>query len=403
MATPPHARGRGVPAALAALAALAAAVGCSGRSWVNPPVEVLDRTWVNIPPTPDTYPDPDATLVARLSATAGPPPVVPGRPLNVLVLSGGGKYGAYAAGLLCGWTAHGDRPEFDVATGISSGALTATLAFLGPKYDARMAATYYNLTPADLFRPRVVRGLLSGNALATAEPLRQLIARNLDAEAMADLRQAHCAGRRLFVATGNLTSLRPTIWDLGALATSGRPDADDLVRKVLLAACSIPAYVEPVELDVEVNGVRYRELHGDAGNVIQGFVRTANGLPAGSNLYLVTAGKVYRDPLDERPRLAGMLGATVSNSLYALYRENVFKLFALCAVTGARFHLATLPADVPVRAGSLTFDTAELRLLFNIGYQSAVNGIAWRATPPGTQPGETLTPRAGLEFVAPAP
>jgi predicted acylesterase/phospholipase RssA len=373
---------------------------------VNPPCELLDRTWENRQPTPDSYPAPETTTAAGLHAAFSggpPPPDVPGRPLNVLVLSGGGKYGSYTAGVLCGWTAGGTRPSFDVVTGISSGALTAVEAFLGPAYDDRMAAVYNTLRPSDLFRPRLLRGVLFGNGFATSQPLEQLIARELDDAAMAELRRAHCEGRRLFVATANVVSLRPAIWDLGAIATSGRPDADAVVRKILLAACSIPGYAPPVEFDVEVNGVRYRELHGDGGSIIQAFVRTANGLPPGSNVYVLTAGKIYRDPQTERPRPFKLLGATVSNSLYALYRDDVMTIYTLSEVTRSRFHLVAMPQDLAVRPGSMTFDTDELRQMFRVGYQTGVTGIPWRSTPPGSQPGETITPRTGLEFVVPCP
>ena len=62
--------------------------------------------------------------------TSGRRPVV-----NFLALSGGGCDGAFGAGVLAGWTASGKRPEFDLVTGVSTGALTAPFAFLGPKYD----------------------------------------------------------------------------------------------------------------------------------------------------------------------------------------------------------------------------------------------------------------------------
>ena len=55
--------------------------------------------------------------------------------INFLALSGGGSDGAFGAGLLGGWTASGTRPEFDLVTGVSTGALTAPFAFLGPRYD----------------------------------------------------------------------------------------------------------------------------------------------------------------------------------------------------------------------------------------------------------------------------
>jgi hypothetical protein len=63
-------------------------------------------------------------------------------PFNALSISGGGENGAFGAGLLCGWSAHGSRPVFHLVTGVSTGALTAPFAFLGPPYDAQLRAVY---------------------------------------------------------------------------------------------------------------------------------------------------------------------------------------------------------------------------------------------------------------------
>jgi hypothetical protein len=338
--------------------------------------------------------------LASVFGNAKMPAPAPGRALNVLAISGGGKYGAYTAGVLEGWTASGTRPEFDVCTGISSGALTAAMAFLGPRYDYRLAAEFETMRQKDIVRFQPVRGLLFHTGLGSSKPLAAMIERNMDDAAFADLCAAHRCGRRLFIATVNVTTQRAVIWDVGAVATSGRPDARDLVLKLLLAACTIPGFMPPVELDIVLNGVHYKELHVDAGNVIQTFIRTANGLPPTSNVYVLNSGKIYRDPMDEEPRLLQLLGATVSNTMYALFREDTVKLYALCAVTGANFHLIAIPADVKVRPGSMTFNHEELQLLFRVGRQQAVNGIPWRRTPPASQPGETLVPRSGLEFVA---
>ena len=50
---------------------------------------------------------------------------------NYLAISGGGDKGAFGAGSLLGWTARGDRPEFKLVTGVSTGALIAPFAFFG--------------------------------------------------------------------------------------------------------------------------------------------------------------------------------------------------------------------------------------------------------------------------------
>ena len=114
MATSPGRERRSPAFVLALIAvALATVAGCRTVPWVNPPPEQVDQTWRNARPTPDAYPDTDSATIAGLDAAfrhGQAPPVAPGRPLEVLVLSGGGKYGAFTAGVLVGWTANGTRP-----------------------------------------------------------------------------------------------------------------------------------------------------------------------------------------------------------------------------------------------------------------------------------------------------
>ena len=79
-------------------------------------------------------------------------------------VSGGGANGAFAAGLLKGWSERGDRPEFDIVTGISTGALIGPLAFLGPKYDDELKEAYTTLKDENVFKKRrflrIIRSLL---------------------------------------------------------------------------------------------------------------------------------------------------------------------------------------------------------------------------------------------------
>jgi hypothetical protein len=284
-------------------------------------------------------------------------------------------------------------------TGVSGGALLAVYAFLGPDYDGRAADQFLNITRRDLFRIRPVSGMLWRGGLASTEPFAELIGREVNDAVVAEIAQAHCAGRRLFVVTGNRTTMRAAVWDVGAVAASGRPDAADLVRKVLLASSSHPGFAPPVEFDVTVNGVRYHELHGDAGNLSEAFVRTANGLPPGSNVYLLCCGKLYRDPQAERPRPFPTIAQAASNTLYSLFRADAWFVYALCAVSRSRYHLIATPPEVRVTAGSLSFDREDHQRLFDAGYQQAVTGTGWRGTPPGSQPDETIVPRTGLDYV----
>ena len=78
-----------------------------------------------------------------------------GRPVvNYLALSSGGDDGAFAAGVLVGWTRSGRRPRFEIVTGVSAGALIAPFAFLGPAYDKDLEAMWTGYASGDLITPQ---------------------------------------------------------------------------------------------------------------------------------------------------------------------------------------------------------------------------------------------------------
>ncbi|MCE9563172.1 MAG: patatin-like phospholipase family protein [Planctomycetes bacterium] len=384
-----------VPIALA----LAVVIGCKAKP-IHGPEHLVGKVWMNADGSPPSR-DGDSEAVAGLSAVlAGqPPPVNPGKPLNMLIMSGGGKYGAFTAGVLAGWTASGDRPTFDVATGVSSGAATACLAFLGPKYDDRLRANFTNLKRSDLYKLEPFKAITEKTGFFSSAPREQRIGREITPEFMCDMQAAYAAGRRVYVGTVEVLTNRPTIWDITAIASSGRPDAPTLIRKILVAACSPTGAVRPIEICVEVNGVKYREMHTDAGNMLQGFVRTPAGIPPGSTAWVLSAGKFYRDPMRNGVKVINLVAGGVSNSLYALFRSDLVKLYALCAVSRAEFRLLALPNDFKGAASSFAFDPAELEKLYWIGYQLTAGKAEWRHAPPDTLPGEASPPRTGLEFI----
>jgi hypothetical protein len=346
-------------------------------------------------------------LASALISSSGPV----ASPKNILALSGGGQYAAYNAGLLVGWTDSGTRPQFDVVTGISSGALVAGYALLGERYDSNLTRIFTTLRDKDLFVYRPVVEVLSRGALASPQRLEEMLAREINECFLFDLREAHKEGRRLYVGTMNVVTRRLTVWDVGAIACSGRPDAGDLVRKVALAAGSIPGVLPAVKFDLEVNGQRYVEEHVDAGAACQTFIRLgpggerpadgATGWLKGSNLYAMAAGKLYA------PRLEGKLGflkrvtSTVSAALYALYRAEALNLYAFCGVSGMKFHMIAIPEDADIPPNSMTFDPVAMRKLYSLGYCQAKGGIPWRFTPPGVEWGEEEQP-LGAEVLVPS-
>jgi hypothetical protein len=384
------------------LALLSGSFGCASSSrkkTAPPPPVVVNKPAQLAQPIADT-------LTAGAIKTNGP--VSP--PQNILVISGGGQYAAYNAGAIVGWTEIGNRPKFDVVTGISSGAIVAMYAFLGERYDSNLTRFFTTTRQKDLFVYRPALELIRNGSLASNKRLADILEKEINECFLLDLREAHKEGRRLYVGSMSVRTKRLTIWDLGAVACSERPDADRLVRKILLAAIAYPGLLPAVEFDEEVDGVKYTEQHVDGGAVSQAFLRvgpqgerpspTATGWLQGSNLYAMAAGKLYAPEITGEPGILKRVGGSVSAALYALYRAEVTMMYSFCGVSGMTFHLNAIPEDAQVPPNSMKFDTEAMRRLFSIGRNAAKNGIPWRFTPPGTEPGEEAHP-VGVERLAP--
>jgi hypothetical protein len=328
-------------------------------------------------------------------------PSVACRPLQMLAMSGGVNGAPFTAGVLVGWTRSGTRPTFDQVTGISSGSLIGAYAFLGPKYDAQMQHLIVSMTTGDLIKFRPLCCMLWDGSFGSAKPAERLIRRAFDDCFIDDLRAAYAEGRRLYVGTMNLETKRLTIWDLGAIASSGRPDANDLVRKVLLAAVSWPGAVPPVAFDIEVDGHCYREEHCDAGSVAMVLppIGSLPRCPAGSDLYVLESRKLYSEPEKVPKRACHRLKPSVTAIFEALTRADICRAYSHCLFSGMRFHLLALPQNYHGEPPGLTnLYPKEAPQLFEMGYHIGAAGPCWRLTPPGAEEGERPIPRDGREI-----
>ena len=140
---------------------------------------------------------------------------------TVLALSGGGAYAAFGAGLLNGWSTRGTRPQFTIVTGASSGALIAPFAFLGADQDEALRSIFTSGEMENLLQSDGLMGLL-GVGLYKKAPLRELIARHIDAKLLEEIAIEYRAGRRLYVVTTNIDAQRTAIWDMGKIAAERR-------------------------------------------------------------------------------------------------------------------------------------------------------------------------------------
>jgi hypothetical protein len=311
---------------------------------------------------------------------------------NFLAISGGGSDGAFGAGLLVGWTAAGTRPEFDLVTGISTGALTAPFAFLGPRYDAQMEEVYTNIGAADVMERRSNLAALFDDAMADNAPLRRLVAHYVTADMLAAIAAENARGRMLLIGTTNLDARKPVIWNISKIAAYGSPRALELVRDILVASAAIPGAFPPMMIDVEVNGARYQEMHVDGGASAQVFVypqnlRIADMPPAFDSarirrLYVIRNAPLDPDWADTRRRTLSIAGRAVSALIQNQGVGDLFRIYATARRDGVDFNLAFIPESFSVPLTE-PFDRHYMNALFKVGYDLGKSGKAWVKAPPG--------------------
>jgi hypothetical protein len=313
-------------------------------------------------------------------------------PAVYLAISGGGDNGAYGAGLLNGWTTAGDRPTFKLVTGVSTGALSAPFAFLGPQYDATLKEVYTTISAKDIVEPRGILAALTDDAMADNRPLRNLIKKYVDRELLDAIAAEYAKGRLLLVGTADLDARRGVIWNLTKLATYQDPRALELFQTLLVASAAIPGAFPPVLIDVEVNSQPYQEMHVDGGAMAQVFVyppsldlkamERKSGNQRARRVYVIRNSRLDPDWAQVERRAMSIAGRAVSSLIHTQGIGDLYKIYLTAQRDGVDFNLAYIPAsfNAPHRE---EFDTEFMRQLYALGYDLAAKGYPWQKTPPG--------------------
>lgn len=322
------------------------------------------------------------------NAEAARKPVI----LNHLAISGGGEDGAFGAGILDGWTAHGDRPEFQTVTGVSVGAIIAPFAFLGPAYDARMRELLLAVSPDSSADPEIL-ALLFGVSLVESNPLAPLIKRYVTTQMLAEIAREYAKGRLLLIGTTNLNAGRPVIWNIGKLASSGHPRALEIFHKIILASSAIPGVFAPVLFDVDAGGRQFQEIHVDGGVTAVVFlypphVRTGEliaSLPFDQRLYIIRNRKSKADYHDGAVDLFSISERAISTLIGSQGNGDLYQIYLTALRDGIDYNLINIPSGFSHRSENL-FDRDYMRSLFEFGHDLGKNGVPWSKGPPGLEP-----------------
>jgi len=366
----------------------------------NPvPIDAIDRAVIpGMPeirdwgdePSPDFQEDLIQSVHDEQAATGAV-----GQGMNALLLSGGGSNGAFGAGFLSGWTEAGTRPTFKLVTGVSTGALAAPFAFLGPDYDQELEQLFTTVTRKDIYRIRSPFTVLRKDSLTRTDPLAARIEEVVDVATMQKIAAEHRRGRRLYVATTNLDAQRLVVWNMGAIAVSGRPGSLELFRRVLLASASIPVAFPPVYIDVEVDGARYDEMHVDGGVIAEFFlwgamVDIASGMRelevdaehrGQASVFIIRNGQIDAAPEQVERNLVDIASRSMITLLKAVAMGDLIRIWALAQRDGVDFNYVGIPpehAETPAAA----FDPSEMRRLFDLGRRLALEPEPWHKEPP---------------------
>lgn len=323
-------------------------------------------------------------------------------PAAYLTISGGGGDGAFGAGLLSGWTEAGTRPTFKLVTGISTGALIAPFAFLGPKYDQILRETYTQVSDKDIFRKRYFTAALWSDAMADTRPMARLVERYVTRELLDEIAAEYAKGRLLLIGTTNLDAREPVYWNMGAIASSKDPAALALFRKITLASAAIPGAFPPVMIDVTVDGRPYQEMHVDGGATRQVFmypqtlhladIARAHHASRKRTLYIIRNSRLDPDWASVDRRTLSIVNRAISALIQTQGIGDLNRIYLTSARDGIDYNLAYIPKDFSAPKTS-EFDVAYMRPLFEHGRELARRGYVWDKYPPGYAPADAAPVR----------
>jgi predicted acylesterase/phospholipase RssA len=306
-----------------------------------------------------------------------------GEPVRILALSGGGAGGAFGAGALYGLSQSGKRPDFQVVTGVSAGALLAPFAFLGPQWDPQLKEAFDSHRTDNLLKPRGI-GFLFRPGFYLSTPLVHLVNRFCTARMISAVANRAKQGRLLLVATTDLDKEESVIWNMGAIAEQGGKAARQLFCKVLVASASIPGVFPPVLIPVEGAGKSYDEMHVDGSTTLPLFIASEimEEMPLslvelqGAEVYVIVNGQLNATPKTTRGRPAAVLSRSFSAALMSASRRALVVTADFAHSYHMHFRFTYLPMNYPYQ-GPLAFRFLNMDDLFQYGAHCADTNRLW--------------------------
>ena len=317
--------------------------------------------------------------------------------IDVLIISGGGDWGAFGAGFLKGWSRvpKNDpmaKPEFAGVTGVSTGALIAPFAFLGDDASIDLVENFYRNPKPDWVKTRGWFYFLPSNiSLADISGLERELKTALTADTAKRIEQAGADGRVLAVSATNIDDGSPRVFDLVAESKRARETGDlDRICNVVLASAGIPGAFPFRIIDDEmyVDG-------GVTGNIIYGgriaeedslapqWKKTYPDVPIPKIRYWVLFNNQFRPPPQViEPKWLSVVQRSLETSTRAATLTAIRHLITMSQVAELKHegdiqvHVVSIPPDwMPPKPGAFQKET--MNDLANIGERMGADPKSW--------------------------
>ena len=333
----------------------------------------------------------------RRAAAGQPPPVI-----DILIVSGGGDWGAFGAGFLKGWLKLPGqhplaKPEFDAVTGVSTGALIAPFAFLGDERSIDQIVGLYRNPHPDWVRQRGILFFLPDNiSFAEVPGLEREMRDHITMDLVRRVASAGADGRLVAVNTTNLDDGTSRVFDLGAEAQRAVEENNlDRIHSVMLASAGIPGAFPFRMIDDElyVDG-------GVTGNIVYGgrisedhslpalWQKAYPNLPMPKTRYWVIFNNQFRPiPVITAPNWPSVIQRAMETSTRAATATAVRHLFAIAEISRLKrkaeveVRIVSIPGDwFPPVAG--TFIKETMNNLADLGEKMGADPASWSTEPP---------------------
>lgn len=315
---------------------------------------------------------------------------------DILVISGGGEKGAFGSGFLDGWGSVPSgpfaRPEFDMVTGVSTGALISPFAFIGTDESYSSIVDFYANPEANWVKKRGALYFKPGHvSLFNDCHLQEMIRARIDESLIKQIAAASKEDKLLLIGTTNLDAGRGRIFDLGHEAeTALESGLYDRIATILIASAAIPAIFPPVEID----GLYYADGGATSNLFITGFPAADGpvarfkernpGAPTPKvRVWIQINGKIRSEPAVTQPTWPSVAGRSLGTLMASeeIFALNLIRLMVEDVKTerglDAEYRIVSIPPDTPPSTSKEMFDKEYMLGLEELGRTMGADPSSW--------------------------